>query len=121
MFLGPTGVGKTELAKALAAFLFNTEDAMVRLWRACGAVLLLLLLLLLPHGGAREAHACGCRQHVTLAAHASGGLTRSMCHVPPPPPARTPSAPHAHAPLHAQQQQRTTTKSHTHTGAPGHV
>lgn len=30
MFLGPTGVGKTELAKALAAFLFNTEDAMVR-------------------------------------------------------------------------------------------
>eukprot|EP00878_Enallax_costatus_P019636 GHUV01020719.1.p1 GENE.GHUV01020719.1~~GHUV01020719.1.p1 ORF type:complete len:799 (+),score=193.45 GHUV01020719.1:113-2509(+) len=31
MFLGPTGVGKTELAKALAAFLFNTEEAMVRL------------------------------------------------------------------------------------------
>lgn len=31
MFLGPTGVGKTELAKALAAFLFDTEDAMVRL------------------------------------------------------------------------------------------
>jgi ATP-dependent Clp protease ATP-binding subunit ClpB len=30
MFLGPTGVGKTELAKALAAFLFITEDAMVR-------------------------------------------------------------------------------------------
>jgi flagellar biosynthesis GTPase FlhF len=30
MFLGPTGVGKTELAKALAAFLFNSEDAMVR-------------------------------------------------------------------------------------------
>jgi ATP-dependent Clp protease ATP-binding subunit ClpA len=29
MFLGPTGVGKTELAKSLAAFLFNTEDAMV--------------------------------------------------------------------------------------------
>jgi ATP-dependent Clp protease ATP-binding subunit ClpA len=29
MFLGPTGVGKTELAKALAAFLFNSEDAMV--------------------------------------------------------------------------------------------
>ncbi len=31
MFLGPTGVGKTELAKALAAFLFDTEDAMIRL------------------------------------------------------------------------------------------
>lgn len=30
MFLGPTGVGKTELAKALAAQLFNTEQAMVR-------------------------------------------------------------------------------------------
>lgn len=31
MFLGPTGVGKTELAKALAVHLFSTEDAMVRL------------------------------------------------------------------------------------------
>ena len=31
MFLGPTGVGKTELAKALAQFLFNTEDALVRI------------------------------------------------------------------------------------------
>ncbi|KAG2439046.1 hypothetical protein HYH02_006574 [Chlamydomonas schloesseri] len=31
LFLGPTGVGKTELAKALAAQLFNTEEAMVRL------------------------------------------------------------------------------------------
>ena len=31
MFLGPTGVGKTELARALAAHLFNTETAMVRL------------------------------------------------------------------------------------------
>lgn len=31
MFLGPTGVGKTELAKALAEFLFNEEEAMVRL------------------------------------------------------------------------------------------
>jgi len=30
LFLGPTGVGKTELAKALAAWLFDTEDAMVR-------------------------------------------------------------------------------------------
>jgi ATP-dependent Clp protease ATP-binding subunit ClpB len=30
-FLGPTGVGKTELAKALAVYLFNTEDAMVRI------------------------------------------------------------------------------------------
>lgn len=31
IFLGPTGVGKTELAKALAEFLFNDENAMVRL------------------------------------------------------------------------------------------
>ncbi|GEM46611.1 ATP-dependent chaperone ClpB [Deinococcus cellulosilyticus] len=31
IFLGPTGVGKTELAKALASFLFDTEDALVRL------------------------------------------------------------------------------------------
>ena len=31
MFLGPTGVGKTELAKALSEFMFNTEDAMVRI------------------------------------------------------------------------------------------
>ncbi len=31
LFLGPTGVGKTELCKALAVFLFDTEDAMVRL------------------------------------------------------------------------------------------
>jgi ATP-dependent Clp protease ATP-binding subunit ClpB len=30
IFLGPTGVGKTELAKALAEFLFDTEKAMVR-------------------------------------------------------------------------------------------
>ncbi|RYQ85982.1 hypothetical protein Ahy_B10g105633 [Arachis hypogaea] len=31
MFMGPTGVGKTELAKALASFLFNTEEALVRI------------------------------------------------------------------------------------------
>ena len=31
LFLGPTGVGKTELCKALAHFLFDTDDAMVRL------------------------------------------------------------------------------------------
>jgi ATP-dependent Clp protease ATP-binding subunit ClpB len=30
MFLGPTGVGKTELAKALAEFMFDTEEALVR-------------------------------------------------------------------------------------------
>ena len=30
LFLGPTGVGKTELCKALADFLFDSEDAMVR-------------------------------------------------------------------------------------------
>lgn len=29
IFLGPSGVGKTELSKALAAFLFNTEDALI--------------------------------------------------------------------------------------------
>lgn len=31
LFLGPTGVGKTELCKTLAAFLFDTEEAMVRI------------------------------------------------------------------------------------------
>jgi ATP-dependent Clp protease ATP-binding subunit ClpB len=31
LFLGPTGVGKTELCKALAAFLFDTDEAMVRI------------------------------------------------------------------------------------------
>jgi ATP-dependent Clp protease ATP-binding subunit ClpC len=31
LFLGPSGVGKTELAKALAAFLFGAEDALIRL------------------------------------------------------------------------------------------
>ncbi len=31
IFLGPTGVGKTELAKQLAAFLFNSENALIRM------------------------------------------------------------------------------------------
>jgi ATP-dependent Clp protease ATP-binding subunit ClpB len=31
IFMGPTGVGKTELAKALAAFLFDSEQAMIRI------------------------------------------------------------------------------------------
>ncbi len=31
LFLGPTGVGKTELCKALAAFLFDTEEAVIRI------------------------------------------------------------------------------------------
>jgi len=31
IFLGPSGVGKTELAKSLAGFLFNTEDALIKL------------------------------------------------------------------------------------------
>ncbi len=31
IFLGPTGVGKTELARSLAAFLFDSEDALIRL------------------------------------------------------------------------------------------
>ncbi|GAB1537385.1 hypothetical protein NUACC21_00250 [Scytonema sp. NUACC21] len=31
IFLGPTGVGKTELGKALAAYLFDTEEALVRI------------------------------------------------------------------------------------------
>lgn len=31
VFLGPTGVGKTELCKALAAFMFDTEDAVIRI------------------------------------------------------------------------------------------
>jgi ATP-dependent Clp protease ATP-binding subunit ClpB len=39
LFLGPTGVGKTELTKALAEFLFDDETAMVRIdmsssWRS---------------------------------------------------------------------------------------
>src|SRR5262249_31146149 len=31
LFLGPTGVGKTELARALAEFLFDTDQAMIRI------------------------------------------------------------------------------------------
>lgn len=31
MFLGPTGVGKTELAKALARYMFDTEDSIIRI------------------------------------------------------------------------------------------
>jgi ATP-dependent Clp protease ATP-binding subunit ClpB len=31
LFLGPTGVGKTELCKALAEFLFDSADAMIRI------------------------------------------------------------------------------------------
>ena len=31
LFLGPTGVGKTELVRALAEFMFGSEDAMIRL------------------------------------------------------------------------------------------
>src|SRR6267142_2584031 len=31
LFLGPTGVGKTELSKALAEFLFDTDEAMIRI------------------------------------------------------------------------------------------
>ncbi len=31
MFLGPTGVGKTELVKALARYMFNSEDALIRI------------------------------------------------------------------------------------------
>ncbi|HBY38739.1 MAG TPA: type VI secretion system ATPase TssH, partial [Alteromonas sp.] len=31
LFLGPTGVGKTELCKSLAGFMFDTEDAMIRI------------------------------------------------------------------------------------------
>ncbi len=31
IFLGPTGVGKTELAKALASYLFDSDDSLIRI------------------------------------------------------------------------------------------
>ena len=31
IFMGPTGVGKTELAKALAEFMFGSEDALIKI------------------------------------------------------------------------------------------
>ncbi len=31
IFLGPTGVGKTELARALAKYMFDSEDALIRI------------------------------------------------------------------------------------------
>lgn len=45
LFLGPTGVGKTELCKALAAELFDDETNIVRIDMRCVLTLLLLLML----------------------------------------------------------------------------
>ena len=59
-FLGPTGVGKTELCKALASSLFDSEDAMVRL----------------------DMSEC-CRERVHVAAHARrSDFARSTCDSP---------------------------------------
>ena len=33
LFLGPTGVGKTELAKAISENLFGDENAIIRVWK----------------------------------------------------------------------------------------
>ena len=35
IFLGPTGVGKTELAKALARYMFDSEDSLIRIDMSC--------------------------------------------------------------------------------------
>ena len=43
MFLGPTGVGKTELAKALANYLFNTDVSLLGVW-SCKSIALSLVL-----------------------------------------------------------------------------
>ena len=59
LFLGPTGVGKTELAKALAAFLFDEEEALVRLdmseFMERNAVARLIALRLVTSATRREA------------------------------------------------------------------
>ena len=72
IFAGPTGVGKSELAKTLASYYFGSEDAMVRVWVcACACVMRSRL---------QGAHPC-CNTHTHTRTH-THAHARTHAHAP---------------------------------------